>query len=291
MRLGSLMIRIRIIRFPLACVAFGVFAGCATGNPASSPDSPLLEANPPTASVREALPARFLVKGEDPWGRWSLGQQLVVDTSRASEGPPLWFTVLGSEHSEPDSVQVALLGPADAGPVRVTATTLNVRECPTTDCSVIAQLDRADSVIVTAFDEGWYELGNGGYVFGEYVTLPILWEFIELSGAQLQFGLFFDQALKKIYGETANYYGPLFSGYTLELRDGAVFVRLSSPFVGGSAIYKICDLMEVIADFVEQMARERLDIGYGRYSVQVRYSDSDMVTAYTSANGSITCRR
>ncbi len=266
--------------------------GCSAVLPSGeSEPAPRSAAEQAVTAPPESRPATLLVKEEDPLGRWQLGQVVTVDGAHDLALSPQ-FPVVTSDSSPPaDSIPAALLGPANGGVMIVTASQLNVRRCPRTDCPVVTYLVRADSVVVMSFEAGWYRLAGGGYAHARYLALPLVFEHLVFVTTALQFGLFYDTRLAPLAAQTPTFSGPLFSSQTLRLQDRAVLVELSTPFFGGPPMRLVCDALEITANFVEQMVREMVSDGYTGYSVRVLYQGSpDIVVANTNPDRSLTCK-
>ncbi|HSG80614.1 MAG TPA: SH3 domain-containing protein [Gemmatimonadota bacterium] len=164
------------------------------------------------------------------------------------------------------------LGPRD-GTMMVTASSLNVRNCRSTGCTVVGQVSRGQRVRVWDFAGRWYRYESGGvrgYLNVEHLVLPDAYEgrlFAEISGATRAY---YERELAR---RRVTSFGNVFTGYDVKRVDSEVRFEFYTRFLSGPAAQAACDAMEGISDFVQRTMALVPGEFFSAYSAGVYYDD------------------
>lgn len=193
-------------------------------------------------------------------------------------------------------VPILNLGLADRGTMAVNATSLNVRDCPATRCSVVGQIRAGDRVNVTEFVDGWFRISAGGdgenrFVSARYLALPIAYQRKLVREVQLETESF----ARELQRVRMPGFGTVFTDHEVRLQGGILRFKFYSPHAQGPPLLAVCEGMELIANFVERTMRSIPSDWINAYSAGVfwgvDWNYTDMELAGLGDRGAIYCRR
>ncbi|NIR46633.1 MAG: hypothetical protein GWN99_19695 [Gemmatimonadetes bacterium] len=204
-------------------------------------------------------------------GRLERGDTVRVDLSRRSDDNQVPY-YRGSRRA--GTVAYDALGPAGAGTMMVMASTLNVRRCRSTGCSVVGQVNRGQHVRVWDLKGRWYRYaGRGleGYLNVEHLVLP---------------DAYHGRLLAEIRAATSSYYrreldrlraggGRVFSGYAVKLVGDRLTFEFYTPRPDGPSTAAACRAMDGISSFVQRTMAPMPGDLFPAFSAGVYYDDPD----------------
>ncbi len=164
------------------------------------------------------------------------------------------------------------LGPRD-GTMLVTASSLNVRNCRSTGCTVVGQVSGGQRVRVWDFAGRWYRYESGGvrgYLNVEHLVLSDAYQgrlFADISAATKAY---YDRelALRRVTS-----FGNVFTGYQVKRVDKEVRFEFYTRFLSGPAAQSACDAMDGISEFVQRTMAPVPGEFFSSYSAGVYYDD------------------
>jgi hypothetical protein len=237
-----------------------VLAGCSSG---SNDPAPAADAGPPQLTTMLVI--------EDN-GRLQQGDTVLVDLIHVSETNAVAY-YRGDRRL--GTVAYDALGPSGRGTMMVTASSLNVRNCRSTGCSVVGQLSRGQRVQVWDFQGRWYRYASGGvegYLNVEHLVLPDAYQgrlFADISAATRAY------YERNLAGRRVTSYGNVFSGYEVKRVENEVRFEFFTRFQSGPAAQAACDAMDGISDFVQRTMAPVPGAFFSAYSAGVYYAAPD----------------
>jgi hypothetical protein len=185
------------------------------------------------------------------WGPFGRGDTVRVDVASVSDEGEVPYYVDGGDAAA-GSVPLQVLGPAGRGRMLVTASSLKIRKCRSTGCSVLGVLEGGDEIEVRDFAGRWYRLvvdgADAGYVNADYLILPTGYRWKLLGDLKAQIAAYYDRELRPLTVEGT---GPVFSGYAVEADDDVLRIEFYAARAEGAALATICGAMRGIAKFVQ----------------------------------------
>ena len=233
------------------------------------------------------------VTASDPGGSLQQGDSVAVVFERT---PPV-----GHEGKlfQPDAEEEAALPASDLGPLPgstgwVTATTLNLRACPSPDCDSVGTVRLGHELEIHEMEDGWYRVDpeENRWASAEHVALLEGWAEVVADLVWSQVEGFAEEYLEGRLPEGADEDAePLFSDWHLGLKDGQTLaMTLSANYNQGPAGQEVCQwaysATEVLEDVVAQVG------GYGiqEYDVVVYYRGREAEpVAQLTDDGEVTC--
>ena len=260
-----------------------LFAGCAS---ATTEDAPAPEEGPPAGPP---LTTMLVVR---PHGRFERGDTVRVALEDVKGDRVSYHELSGRSSSLPLDV----LGPGD-GTMIVVASSLNLRRCRSTGCSVVDVVVRGQRVRVWDFQGRWYryrgEDGTEGYLNVDHLRTPLAIR----QGLYVSFreraAAYYERELKELRAGGS----PAFSGHAVGLGDdGELSFEFYAVHDDGESLGTLCGAMTGIADFVQPMVAEAPDGIFSAYSAGIYLAgddktagDRDML-AGLAAGGGVFCK-
>ncbi len=204
-------------------------------------------------------------------GRLERGDTVRVDLGSLSEYNRVPYYQGGRRRG---TVAYDALGPAGEGTMMVTASTLNVRRCRSTGCSVVGQVSRGQHVRVWDLKGRWYRYaGRGleGYLNVEHLVMP---------------DAYHGKLLAEIKAATADYYrrtldglraggDRVFSGYAVKLVGDRLTFEFYTPRPDGPTAAAACRAMDGISSFVQRTMAPMPGGLFPAFSAGVYYDNLD----------------
>ncbi len=245
-------------RLPALAAVTLALVGCSSGTNGAAP-------------VADAGPAQLttMLVIEDN-GRRQQGDTVRVDRGHVSEANAVTYD---RDDRRLGTVAYDALGPAGGGTMMVIASSLNVRNCRSTGCSVVGQVSRGQRVRVWDLKGRWYRYADGGvegYLNVEHLVLPDAYQgrlFADISAATRTY---YERDLAR---RRVTSYGNVFSGYDVKRVDDEVRFEFYTRFTSGPPAQAACDAMEGISDFVERTMAQVPGEFFSAYSAGVYYDD------------------
>ncbi len=243
--------------FALAAVTLAL-VGCSSG---SSDPTPVADAGPPQLTTMLVI--------EDS-GRLKQGDTVRVDLGQVSETNAVTYY---SGDRRLGTVAYDALGPAGRGTMMVNASSLNVRNCRSTGCTVVGQVGRGQRVQVWDLKGRWYRYASGGvegYLNVEHLVLPDAYQgrlFADISAATRAY---YDGDLAR---RRVTSYGNVFSGYDVKRVENEVRFEFYTKFQSGPAARAACDAMDGISEFAQRTMAPVPGEFFSAYSAGVYYDD------------------
>lgn len=272
------------------CSRYGLWGESET---TPSPDSV------PTESVgsepgEPPAPDLTTVVVKDSVSEFSLGDTIQVVFDRVSDYG-LNVAVYSEDGASRGWARITTLGHTGPGSMVVTATALNLRSCPSTNCNVVGQVEDGDRVRVQKLVDGWYRLSAGDgteqYAHAGYLMLPVAYQRMLVRETQVSTEEFY----RKLRDLNMPGYGTVFTDWSVRLEGGVLRFRFYTPFMEGSPLLAVCEGMQVIADFVEMTMDGIPSEWINAYSagayVATPMNRTEFEVAGLNGNGAIFCRR
>lgn len=231
-------------------------------------------------------------------GGLARGDTLNVDTTSAATDLQVGYYGGGVRRG---TVSLERLGIVGRGMMIVSAERARVRRCRSKGCSVIGYVVMGQPVEVYDYRDGWYRFlgseGVEGYIFGEYLQLPLIQRRRLLARIRARTAAYFDRELKTLgvagrgAGEVA-----VFEGWELRSKDGLLSFEFYTPFGGGEGVVQACNAMRGITAFVNGLMSEFRSDLFPAYSAGVYYdapdteARDDVMVAGLAGDGSTYCK-
>lgn len=257
-------------------------AGCSSsgsgGAPAPATDAPILT----TLLVLRDV------------GRLEQGDTVRVALERRSDDNQVPYYRGGRRAG---TVAYDALGPAAEGTMMVTASTLNVRRCRSTGCSVVGQVSRGQRVRVWDLKGRWYRYaGRGleGYLNVEHLVLPDAYHGRLLAQIKAATAEYYRRQLAGLRAEGG---GRAFSGYAVKAVGDGLSFEFYTPRPDGPAAARACRAMEGISSFAARTMAPMPGDLFPAFSAGVYYDDpetpgtQDVMVAGMAGGGGAFCAR
>jgi hypothetical protein len=188
-----------------------------------------------------------------------------------------------------------LLGPAGEGTMMVTASTLNVRKCRSTGCSVVGQVSRGQIVPVRELSGRWYYYESGdvrGYLNVEHLVLPEAYRGRLFADIYASVRSYYQRELAglRVAGDA------VFSGYDVRREGEELKIEFSTPHADGPGAAAACRAMDGIAGYVHRIMARVSGEYFPAYSAGIYYDDdpqsdggTDVMVAGMSGSGGGFC--
>lgn len=230
-------------------------------------------------------------------GGFVRGDTLHVDTTRAAEDLEVGYYGGGVRRG---SVSLERLGIVGRGMMIVSADRARVRRCRSKGCSVIGYVVMGQPVQVYDYRDGWYRFvgsdGVEGYIFGEYLQLPLIRRGWLLARIRARTASYFDRELKAVSVGAPGAGRAVFDGWELRSKDGVLSFEFYTPFEDGEGVIQACNAMRGLAAFVNGLMSEFRSDLFPAYSAGVYYdapgteARDDVMVAGLTGQGSTYCK-